>query len=108
MNSRIKQHGNTPLSQLKITTQNLPIAASRIRTRRGRTFFLLVQNLLVYLPYFYQNNTCAIALPRATPSSATRALLTSAIVRCQDDKFDTACLSIGDRFPIRRGFAIVT
>jgi hypothetical protein len=63
---------------------------------------------LVSLPYFYQNHTCAIALPRATPISATRALLTLAIVRCQDDKFDTACLCIGNCFPIRRGFAIVT
>ncbi|WP_293145389.1 MULTISPECIES: hypothetical protein [unclassified Microcoleus] len=63
---------------------------------------------MVSLPYFYQNNTCAIALPRATPGSATRALLASAIVRCQNDKFDTACLCIDNCFPIRRGFAIVT
>ncbi|MCC3561660.1 MAG: hypothetical protein JGK26_21485 [Microcoleus sp. PH2017_27_LUM_O_A] len=63
---------------------------------------------MVSFLYFYQNNTCAIALPRATPSSATRAMLAAPIVRCQDDKFDTACLCIGNCFPIRRGFAIVT
>ncbi|WP_293130470.1 hypothetical protein [Microcoleus sp. bin38.metabat.b11b12b14.051] len=43
-----------------------------------------VQNLQASVPYFYQDNTCAIALARATVSSATRDRLLSAIVLCQD------------------------
>jgi len=75
---------------------------------RKNNFFKLVQNLLASVPYFYQDYTCAIALPRATPTSATRTRLTSEIVRCQDDQFDNAGLGVVDCFPIRRGFAIVT
>ncbi|MEG4345472.1 hypothetical protein QUB70_19675 [Microcoleus sp. A003_D6] len=60
------------------------------------------------VPYFYQDNTCAIAIARATPSSATRGRLVSEIIRCLDDRFDTSCLAVGDRFPIDTGFGIVT
>ncbi|WP_333203580.1 hypothetical protein [Microcoleus sp. B5-D4] len=60
------------------------------------------------LPYVYQDNPCKIALACATRISATGDRLISEIVRCQDDKFDTSSLAVGDRFPIDTGLGIVT
>ncbi|MEG3861905.1 hypothetical protein [Microcoleus sp. herbarium12] len=86
MGSRIKQHGNTQKchnlkSQLRIShcSPKNQIFGERIIS------FNEVHNLLASVPYFYQDNTCAIAPARATPSSATRDRLLSAIVLCQDD-----------------------
>ena len=59
-------------------------------------------------PYFYQDNHLYDRAPSATPSSATRDRLTSEIIRCQYDRFDTACLAGGDLFSIDTGFGIVT
>jgi hypothetical protein len=49
-----------------------------------------------------------MALACATRISATGDRLISEIIRCQDDKFDTPSLAVGDRFPIDTGFGIVT
>ncbi|MCY7384911.1 MAG: hypothetical protein LH628_20495 [Microcoleus sp. CAN_BIN18] len=41
---------------------------------RKNNFFKLVQNLLASVPYFYQDNGCALAIARATPTFATSAI----------------------------------
>jgi hypothetical protein len=63
---------------------------------------------LILLAWVLPIASCASALPRPTPSSATGTRLISEIVRCQDAQFDTAGLGVGDRFLIDTGFGIVT
>lgn len=49
-----------------------------------------------------------LVLACATRISATGDRLISAIVRCQDDKFDTPSLAVGDLVRIDTGLGIVT